>query len=137
MPAFDDWGADELVDDDDPVWLYRGVPAESPEVADVEAVGEIEPPRPDRRGEYWRWVHTFGGDTDTAYTSWSSDPSIARDFAEQSASRMGLSGRTAMFRVRIDDLNRDQVYEGRGDEFEFLIEGRIENVRLLEDDEED
>jgi len=36
----------------DYTWLYRGVPAESPDVEDVAANGEVYPRRPGYVGEY-------------------------------------------------------------------------------------
>jgi hypothetical protein len=58
-------------------WLYRGVPAESAEISSVTSDGEVYPARPDRAGEYWRQRHTMLDDTETAYTSWTTDRSIA------------------------------------------------------------
>ncbi len=67
-------------------WLYRGVPIESSEVADVESIGEIHPPRPDRTGDYWRQAHSAGLMTETGYTSWSTDRALTE--AAASACRM-------------------------------------------------
>ncbi len=122
-------------------WLYRGVPAESPEVADVRSDGEVCPPRPDRTGEYWRQVHVAGM-TETGYTSWTTDRSIAEAAAEEAATGDGLSGRVWIFRVPVGTLNMERVFEGRDDECEYLIEGRVEGVRRSpgaadEEDDED
>jgi hypothetical protein len=77
--------------------------------------------------------------TDTGYTSWSTDRSIAEAAAEACSDDEGLSGRIKIFRVRIDTLDRERVFEGRADEDEYLIEGTIANVQVSDDpaDEED
>ncbi len=123
---------------DDHAWLYRGVPAESAEVADVEFLGEVRPPRSDRVGDYWRHAHSSGM-TDSGYTSWSTDRSIAEAAASACCDDEGLSGRIRIFRVRVRTLDREHVFEGRADEDEYLIEGTVENVMFSEDpaDEED
>jgi hypothetical protein len=117
-------------------WLYRGVPRESPEVADVEADGEVRPPRLDRVGEFWRHAHVCG-DTETGYTSWTTDRSIAEEAAD--AASEGLSGQIVIFRVRVRSLPEDRLFEGREDEWEWLIEGTVEEVSISESpaDEED
>lgn len=126
------------MDNDPPIWLYRGVPIESPEVFDVRATGEVAPPRSDRSGEYWRRLHVFVAQTDTNYTSWTSDRSIAVDAAESMSADRGLSGRISVFRVRFDCLDPDSVYDGRGDEFEYLIEGIVEGVQFsVQEEDED
>lgn len=121
---------------EDATWLYRGVPSESPEVADVASDGEIHPPRPDRVGERWRRYHVMG-DTGTAYTSWTTDRSIAKAAAFESSQGEGLSGRVRVFRVRVASLDPDRVYEGRADEDEYLIRGTVENVEFSDDPEEE
>jgi hypothetical protein len=114
------------------------VPAESPEVDDVDYFEEVRPPRPDRVGEDWRQRHCAGM-TQTAYTSWSTDRSIAEDAAKACSEDEGLSGLVRIFRVRVGTLDLDRVFEGRADEDEYLIEGTVENVEVSEDasDEED
>jgi len=114
------------------------VPAESPEVADVESIEEVRPPRPDRVGEDWRHRH-IAGMTDSGYTSWSSDRSIAEAAASACSDCEGLSGQIRIFRVRVAALVEEKVYEGRSDEDEYLIEGTVENVEFSEGlaDEED
>jgi hypothetical protein len=104
-------------------------------VEDVRATGEIEPRRPDLRGEYYRRSHSMLGDTETAYTSWSESGSTAVLFAEATSDQEELSGKIVVFRVRVDHLEESKVFEGRADEDEYLIEGTVENVELLSDDE--
>ncbi len=113
----------------DVVWLYRGVPAESPEVENVHTVGEIRPPRPDRIGERWRQFHVLG-DTQTGYTSWTTERNMAEEFAQFSGS--SSSGEAAIFRVRVDSIPEERVFQGREDEAEFLIEGTVEEVSISE-----
>lgn len=123
---------------DEFTWLYRGVPEESPEVEDVEANEEVYPPRPDRKGERWRQLH-LAGDTETGYTSWTTDRSLAVAAAEFASEAGNLSGRLVIFRIRIAELDVDRVFEGRADEDEFLIEGTVEQVVATtnEDDSDD
>jgi hypothetical protein len=123
---------------EDEVWLYRGVPAESPEVLDVEYDGEVHPPRPERVGNYWRHWHVTGN-TETGYTSWTTDRSIAEAAAAASSDDPRLSGQIRVFRVRIETLDQNQLFEGRADEDEYLIAGTVENVEFSDDpsDEED
>lgn len=123
---------------EDSKWLYRGVPAESPEVDDVDGAEEVYPPRPDRVGEDWRLRHSAGM-TQTGYTSWSTDRSLAEAAASACSADEGLSGRIRIFRVCISTLAPERVFEGRADEDEYLIEGTVENVEFSEDaaDEED
>ncbi len=119
-------------------YLYRGVPVESPEVDSVTYFEEVRPPRPDRVGEEWRYRHSAGA-TETGYTSWSTDRSIAEAAAEACADDEGLTGQIRVFRVRIETLDLERVFEGRADEDEYLIEGTVENVEFSRDqvDEED
>jgi hypothetical protein len=120
-------------------WLYRGVPSESPEVTDVEHAGEVRPQRPERVGQEWRRRHSAGM-TETGYTSWSSDRAIAEAAASESSNSEGLSGRYEIFRVLVEALNLDRVFEGRADEDEYLIEGTVEGVEYsgsATDDEDD
>jgi hypothetical protein len=123
---------------DDHTWLYRGVPKESPEVQDVAANGEVYPPRPDLTGEPQRHAHICGM-TETGYTSWTTDRSIAEDAASFCSEDEALSGVVVIFRVRISSLPQERLFPGRDDEYEYLIEGTVENVELSEDasDEED
>lgn len=121
---------------DEHTWLYRGVPIESSEIADVENNAEVRPLRPGRIGVEWRRRHSIGM-TDTGYTSWSSDRSIAEAAASACCDYEGLSGRVRMLRVRVDSLDSNRVFEGRMDEDEYLIQGTVENVEFAEgaDDE--
>ncbi len=123
---------------DDYRWLYRGVPKESPEVEDVAANGEVYPPRPDLTDEQHRHAHICGM-TETGYTSWTTDRSIAEDAATFCIEEEGLSGVVVIFRVRISSLPQERLFTGRDDEYEYLIEGTVENVEFSEDasDEED
>ncbi len=120
-------------------WLYRGVPRESPEVADVRENGEIRPPRPDRVGDYWRQVH-IPGDTETGYTSWTTDRSIAEAAAQDCCDDRELPGQIIIFRVRVEYIEEERIFPGRDDEEEFLIEGTVEEVSISEsaaDEEEE
>ena len=103
------------------------------------ALGEIRPPRPERIGEYWRHVHMHGA-TETGYTSWTTDRSIAEAAAEDSSNNFDWSGLIVIFRVRVGALSEERVFPGRNDEDEYLIEGTVEEVGVSEnaaDDEED
>ncbi|MEX0703083.1 MAG: hypothetical protein WD069_13390 [Planctomycetales bacterium] len=123
---------------DECTWLYRGVPAESEEIAQVEHFGEVLPPRPERIGEEWRWKHCAGR-TETGYTSWTTDRSFAETAASECSYGEELSGGWRILRVRIASLERERLFEGRADEDEWLIEGTVENVEFSDDsaDEED
>ena len=124
--------------DEDPVWLYRGVPFESPERLDVKADGEIRPPRPDRRGREWQYAHSIGDNTETAYTSWSAVRSIAVAAAEDMSEKEDLSGRIVIFRVRFSSIDSKFLSLGdRDDEAEYLIEGAIEDVQFSIDEDEE
>jgi hypothetical protein len=119
-------------------WLFCGVPAESPEVKSVNASGEILPPRPDRVGEDWRHKHMVG-DTDTGYTSWTINRDTAYEFGEAASDDYATGGQVVIFRVRVDSLSMDLVFQGRDDEDEFLLQGSVEEVSIsdgYEDDEE-
>ena len=122
---------------DDFTWLYRGVPAKSPEVRDVEANGEIRPRRPANVGADARNWHSFHSITDTAYTSWTTDRAIAEDLARYASEVEGLSGEVVIFKVRIADIGKSRIFEGEDREDEFLIEGTVENVELSEDAEDE
>lgn len=113
----------------DRIWLYRGVPEESLEAADVEFCGEIRPPRLDRIGVRWREYHS-AGETETGYTSWTTDRSIAEAAAGACLGDEKLSGRIRIFRVRIATLDQNRLFEGRADEEEYLIEGIVEGVEF-------
>lgn len=130
MAPYDYHQADDL-----PEWLYRGVPAESPEVQDVRATGEISPPRPDLRSEWHRQQHLLGF-TDTAYTSWSAERSIAEYMARLTIEQEGLRGGVIVFRVRVETIDVARLFPGCDDEQEWLIEGRVEGVELSEFDDE-
>lgn len=119
-------------------WLYRGVPAESPEAADVAANGEVYPRRPGYVGEYARYCHRISEMTDTGYTSWTTEPRIAKELAQYASREAGLSGRVVLFQVRISTIEEGRLYEGEAREDEYLIEGPVENVQFSEDaDDED
>ncbi len=120
-------------------WLYRGVPAESSEVGEVAALGEVTSQRPERTGDLWRQNHT-AGDTSTGYTSWTTERSVAEDAASAMCEQEELPGGIKILRVRVGSLKAEKLYWGRGDEFEVLIEGTVEDVSFSEDastDEED
>ena len=124
---------------EDYTWLYRGVPAESAEVKDVAANGEVYPRRPGYVGEYARYCHSINEMTDTGYTSWTTDPGIAEELAQFASREARLSGRVAIFQVRIETIEEGRLYEGEAGEDEYLIEGTVENVLFCEDahDEDD
>ncbi len=114
-------------------WLFRGVPAESPEVEDVRANGEVYPRRPGVVGEYERYCHSVHEMTDTGYTSWTTDPAIAEELAQFASTEAGLSGAVVIFRVRISSVDTARIFEGEAREDEYLIEGTVENVEVVED----
>jgi len=68
--------------------------------------------------------------TETGYTSWTTDRSLAEEAARSGTHE--LSGRIRVFRVRVDTLNPERLYEGRADEDEYLIEGTVEKVEFSE-----
>jgi len=70
------------------------------------------------------------GDTETGYTSWTTDRSIAEAAAESSSDNFDLSGRVVIFKVRVKTLSRERVFPGRADEDEYLIEGTVEDVSI-------
>jgi hypothetical protein len=117
-------------------WLYRGVPRESSEVMDVEAIGEVRPPRPERVGEIWRNYHVHGN-TETGYTSWTTDRSIAEDAGRFSSEAPGLSGEVVIFRVAANSIPEARVFPGLEDEAEVLIEGTVEGVSISTGEEEE
>jgi hypothetical protein len=117
-------------------WLYRGVPIESDEIQEVLIFGELTPPRADRTGEKWRQLH-LAGETNTAYTSWTIDRSIAIDAATAMSEEERLSTEIRVLRVRIDSLDEERLFFGRDDEDEYLIEGRVENVGFSTMEEDD
>jgi hypothetical protein len=82
-------------------WLYRGVPVESPEAADVDFFEEIRPTRPDQVEELWRQWHSAGM-TDTGSTNWSTERWIAEAAAQACSEDQELNGQIRIFRVRID-----------------------------------
>jgi hypothetical protein len=91
-----------------------------------------------------RFSASFGephvcGMTNTGYTRWSVDRSIAEAAALDISDGEGLSGQIVIFRIRISLLNMDAVFEGHADEDEYLIEGTVEHVEFSEDpsDEEE
>jgi hypothetical protein len=117
-------------------WLFRGVFLRSPDDDWMRDENEIVPPRPDRVGWHWRRQHIHG-DTDTAYTSWSTNWETAHMFGEEARTDFRVRGEAVVFRARIDTTNRG--YYGRDDEDEILIEGSVEDVEIstgLEDEEE-
>jgi hypothetical protein len=77
--------------------------------------------------------------TETGYTSWSTDRSIAEAAATACSDDEGLSGQIRILRVRVGALDLERVFEGRADEDEYLIEGTVVNVEFSEDpaDEDD
>jgi hypothetical protein len=121
-------------------WLslaFRGVFLRSPEDDWLRDQEEIVPPRLDRVGWDWRQQHC-DGDTETAYTSWSSNWETAPMFAEEAREDAGAPGEVVVFRVRIEGL-ASRGYYGRDDEDEILIEGTVEGVEPstgLEEEEE-
>jgi len=82
---------------EDFTWLFRGVPAESPEVEDVRANSEVYPRRPGFVGEYARYCHSLNEMTDTGYTSWTTDRDIAEELARFASNEANLSGNVVIF----------------------------------------
>jgi hypothetical protein len=80
------------------------------------------------------------GDTETAYTSWSSDRSLAEAAAEDICDTYNLSGGIVIFQVRTRSISLERIFPAREDEDEWLIEGTVEDVRIsaraLEDEDE-
>jgi hypothetical protein len=131
-------GEDRLSESlEDYTWLYRGVPAESPEVEDVAANGEVYPRRPGYIGEYARYCHSINEMTDTGYTSWTTDPGIAEELAKYASKEAGLSGSVVIFQVRISTIEEGRIYEREEREDEYLIEGPVENILFSEDAEDE
>jgi hypothetical protein len=123
--------------DEEHRWLFRGIFLRSPDQDWMRDEDEIVPPRPDRVGRHWRRVHV-SGDTETAYTSWSTNWETARMFGEEARSDTRARGEVVVFRVRIDTLT-NHGYHGHDDEDEILIEGRVEGVEIstgLEEEED-
>ncbi len=118
-------------------WLFGGVFLRSPDDDWMRDENEIVPPRPDPVGWHWRHQH-INGNTDTAYTSWSTNWETAHMFGEEARTDARVRGEVVIFRVRIDALT-NRVYHGRDDEDEILIEGSVEDVEIstgLEEEEE-
>ncbi len=134
-------------------WLYRGVPKDSYEASTAEADGEVIPPRPDLVGEEVRYAHINGEQTESGYTSWTTNPDAADYFArraERAANRRArhrhrfgvgdgepISYEIVILHVRIKTLEENKLFEGRCEEGEWLIEGRVENVVIWDGDEDD
>lgn len=82
----------------------------------------------------------MAGDTDTGYTSWTADRSLAEAAAQDSSDNYDLSGEIVIFRIRVHSVSPERIFAGREDEDEWLIEGTVEEVTISEDaadDEED
>jgi hypothetical protein len=109
--------------------LYRGVPGDSPEVQQVLATGEVLPRNPSRWQAEWRQAHS-AGNTDTAFTSWTSQRSIAVNAAEEVCTTEELECGVVVFRVLLANLPDSQIFPGRPDEDEYLLWGVIENVEI-------
>ncbi len=134
------------------VWLYRGVPARSEQARTARAYGEVCPPRPGLTGEDAEYEHTVGGHTDSGYTSWSTERSIAEELGleatEDADAERGYHdeedaeedaewrGRVVILRVRIADVS-DQMEPGEEREDEWRLRGRVEGVEVCEGDEDD
>lgn len=112
------------------------MPRSSPEVDDVRAIGEVRPQPPDRIGEIWQDYHAAGITTETAYTSWTSERSVAVDAATDMCEQQSLRGEIVIFRVQFRDV-ADRCVPGRDDESEYLIEGTVEGVEVSSDEIED
>lgn len=128
--------SDEILDEHK--WLFRGVFLRSPDDDWMRDQDEIFPPRPDRVGWECRQSHR-NGDTETGYTSWSTNWDTAWMFAEEAQTDSRAPGEVVIFRVRVDTLT-NRTYYGRDDEDEILIEGTVEDVEIstgLEDEEEE
>ncbi len=72
------------------------------------------------------------GNTETGYTSWTTDRSIAEAAAEESNNNFNLSGLVVIFRVLVASLSSESIFAGREDEDEYLLEGTVEGVSISE-----
>jgi len=72
------------------------------------------------------------GDTETGYTSWTTDRSIAEAAAQDSSAIYDLSGEIVIFRVRVDSISEERIFPGLEDEDEWLIEETVEDVTISE-----
>jgi hypothetical protein len=70
------------------------------------------------------------GDTETGTRSWTTDRSIAMEMAFSKN-----AGRPVLLRIRRSDIDQSKIFEGRADEFEWLIAGTISGIEV--DPEED
>lgn len=75
--------------------------------------------------------------TDSAYTSWTTERDTAVQLASDASIEAGLSGRIVVFKVPIQALDEDRVFEGEEREDEYLIEGTVESVTISDSDEEE
>ena len=90
----------------------------------------------DRIGEDWRRQH-LAGYTVTGYTSWTTERSFAVEAAEAKSDEQRLSGQFIVFRVRVRDLSMEKVFVGWEDEYEYLIQGTVEEVSISYDEADD
>lgn len=134
-------------------WLYRGVPKDSYEASTAEVDGEVIPPVPGMVGEEVRNAHINDEQTESGYTSWTTNLDTADYFAKRAANvansrvrhrlryRVGdgkpISYRIVILQVRIDTLDDRKLFEGRCEEGEWLIEGTVENVEIWDGDDDD
>ena len=96
----------------------------------------------------------MGGYTDSGYTSWSTERSIAEEFGHEATEDADADaeqgyhdeedaehdaewrGRVVILRVRIADV-LDQMEPGEEREDEWRLRGRVEGVEVCEGDEDD
>tara|TARA_B100000965_G_C19270226_1_gene616974 strand:- start:162 stop:479 length:318 start_codon:yes stop_codon:yes gene_type:complete len=93
--------------------------------------GELDPPNPSRTGEYWLHRH-WEGDTDTGYTSWSTNPYVAKAMAEEAIQEHGLEPGVLVGRVRADSIEDCRKFEGSAftDEEEVTVEGTVTGIQV-------
>jgi hypothetical protein len=134
-------------------WLYRGVPKDSYEASTAEMDGEVIPPMPGLVGDHVRYAHIHGEQTESGYTSWTTNPETAEYFAKRAAESVNkrarhryrystgdeepISYETVILRVPTKSLDESRLFEGRCEEGEWLIEGLVEQVEIWNGDEDE
>lgn len=108
---------------DEQVTLYRGVPRGHPKYQDA-TQGRAVP----LGGTATPYLHNLG-DTESEYTSWTDEPSLARAFAVRSRTDGGLSGEGVVLQTRVprSRLIRSPDAAGEGEQ---LIPGVLEGAKV-------
>lgn len=121
--------------EDEHEWLYRGMFLES---SDLWRKWEecIEPRDLTKRGRICRDQHSRNDDTETAYTSWSTERDKAQEFGEEARSKATGEGEVVVFKVPVRTLANRCFHGYYEDESEILIEGTVEDVLPDEEEEE-